>query len=362
MRWSFLLLVLPVLGCATGGAVGGDLSDAPQVRTVMSGSVSPGASGGAYNSTIRYSNDPVLVEEMLEAPEGVVWPLLIEAYRAEGLEPDGADPASGMVTLSRDEWSGTRNGLPLSTFLDCGPSSTGRPLADDARVVASIASQVVAGEDFGISRVTLRLDAVAYPIDASSGQTRSCTTLGTLERDIVNRVRVSLDAGSLRSRAPRDEILADAIPTASPAPAAAREIPVEPGDQVRVWVASSIPLTGSFMGLRPDTLLLLRSRRTALPVWSIQALQVRRTSKASTVIGALIGVAAGVTLAMTTDLGISGSHAVQGDLLNPGLGALAGGLAGAGIGHMFVGNSWEDVPWEVIRQGGSRPGGKEKLP
>lgn len=299
--------------------------------------------------------------ETLSAPQAIVWPLLIQAYRAEGLEPDGADPASGILTLSRDEWSGARNGLPLSAYLDCGSSSTGRALADDARVVTSIASQVVAGE-VGTSRVTVRLDAVAYPFDASSGQSRSCTTLGTLERDIVDRVRVELDAGRVGLGPPAIEVAADFTPTPSVAPVVAREIGVTAGDHVRVWVAASVPLTGTFMGLQPDSLVLLRSRRTALPVWSIEALQVRRTSQSSTVIGAVIGIATGITLALTTDLGIGGSHAAQGNLLNPGLGALAGGLAGAAVGHMFIGASWEDIPWDVVGPGAGRPGGREQSP
>ena len=46
---------------------------------------------------------------------------------------------------------------------------------------------------------------------------------------------------------------------------------------------------------------------------------------------------------MNTGIGITGKHEVQGEILNPGLGAVFGGLLGAGVGYLF-GRSWLDVP------------------
>ena len=289
MKRIFILFLLPLLGCATGGTGEVDLLAAPQIRTVMSGS-SMANEDGRRNSAIRYVEDPITVEESMDAAQGEVWPLLIEAYRAEGLEPDGADPATGLLNLSRVEWSRTRDGFPLSRYLDCGPSSTGRELADDSRVVASIASQVIA-EESGTSRVTFLLQAVAYPFDASSGQIRGCTTKGVLEHDLIGRIQARLDPGPAGIGPLSTGVRANTNPTSLAAPVVLRDLSVDVGDQIRVWISPSIQLTGTYMGIRPDTLLLLRSRRTPLALSSIEGLQVRRTNRFPTAIGALIGVA-----------------------------------------------------------------------
>ena len=352
------LFFLFFLGCATAEPGAVDIRGGPQIQTVMAGAVVGGESTG---TSIRYVGEPVIVEEVVPAPREEVWPLLLEAYRAEGLEPDGADSEAGILTLSRVEWSRTLNGVPLSTFLNCGPSATGRPLADDARIVSAIASQV-ATEENGATRVVIRFEAVAFPFDASLGLSRTCTSEGKLEREILNRIQTALSPVPVGSVLRGNEVRAQPAAPNPPTRFPASDLPMEPGEQMRVWITPSIRITGSYMGIRQDTLFLRRSRETALPIWSIEAAQVKRTRRSPTVIGSLVGIAAGITLALTTDLGIGGDHAVQGDILNPGLGALLGGLAGAGVGTMFFGTSWEDVPLERVRHGPYRPERKEKSP
>ena len=143
MKRLLLLFIFPALGCATAKPGETDLLGTPQIRTVMAGA--RGGGDGTGLATIRFVDEPIVVEEVVGAPRDEVWPLLLEAYRAEGLVPDGADAESGILSLSRVEWSRERNGQSLSGFLDCGRSSTGRALANDARVVTDIASQVSAG-------------------------------------------------------------------------------------------------------------------------------------------------------------------------------------------------------------------------
>jgi hypothetical protein len=331
MRLKRLLLVslLPLLGCATSRGEA-DLLRMPEIRTVTAGSVNPG--GQSVATTFRYEEQPVLVEELVDGGVEEVLPALLDAYRSEGLLPDDIDAETGIVSLSRVEWSGERNGQPLSALLDCGLSATGRPMADDARIVAAVAAQVRgAGPD--AARVTLRLVASAYPYESLGGRVRECVTTGELEHAILARARVAL------TPAP-----ADADPAAGDI-----DLPFSAGDLLRVWVSPSERMTGSFLGVRRDTLLLGTGRRTAIPLERIEEIQMKRTRRSVMVVSVLVGVAAGVALATTTDLGIHGQHGSQGRILNPGLGAMTGGLAGALVASITFGTSWVQVPVGMVR-------------
>jgi hypothetical protein len=341
-----VLATVPLLGCASSNP-GLDLLGAPQIRTVTTGSGSPGGGEVTRGLAIRYVDDPILVGDIVGGGPDEALPLLLDAYRAEGLTPDGMDAESGIVSVSRAEWSEERNGLPVSTFLDCGLSSTGRPLADDAAIVLAVAAQV-RGEGDGVSRVTVRLDAQAFPKTNLGGRAQDCTTTGVLERAIIGHIQSAL--------APEPMEVGEEGEGVGPQPAYSSAalsnpvfrvdlsgLPFEPGDQIRVWLSSSERISGTFLGFQADTLLLRKTRRTTVPLTAIQGLQVKEVRRVPVLVGAAIGIAAGVTLAMTTDLGIGGKHAIQGEILNPGLGAVFGGLVGAGVGYLF-GRSWLDVP------------------
>jgi len=342
-----LLSLLPLLGCATSRGEG-DLLGMPEIRTVTVGSVSPGGANVAGSTTFRYEEQPILVEELVDAGMGEVFPALLDVYRSEGLIPDDVDPESGTVSLSRAEWSGERNGQRLSALLDCGPSSTGRPLADASRIVAALAARVTEAGTRS-TRVTLRLAASAFPYENMGGPVRACVTTGELERTILERIRVALapapaDADST-GRAPGPALT---VPV-SPATAGEEDLPFSRGDRLRVWVSPGARITGTLLQVGGDTLVLGTGRRTSIPLEAIQEIQVKRTRRAAMVAAVVVGVAAGVTIATTTDLGIVGRHAVQGELLNPGLGAMAGGLAGALVASLTFGTTWVKVPVGTVR-------------
>jgi len=301
---------------------------------------------GIGSLSVSYVEEPVLVQSTVAATGAEVWPLLLDAFRAEDLTPDGLDAESMLVSVSRVEWSGERRGVPLSTYLDCGLSSTGRSLADGARIVAAVTAQVQE-EGSENSRVTLRMDAVAFPLGESGERARGCTTTQALEKAVIGHVE-----GALRPEATQSDVTpgpagTTTAPSVAIHPAAYASLPFSPGDKIRVWVSSSERLTGAFLGFQSDSLLLRRSRRTEIPVGSIQQIQVKRTRRRPIIIGSVLGMAAGVTEATMTDLGIGGRHAVQGEILNPGLGLVVGGLAGALTGSIVFGTSWLDVdlPW-----------------
>lgn len=352
MNKRFLVLaVLPLLGCATSSPES-DLLGGPQIRTVTTGSGSPGGGDVVRGMAIRYVDEPILVDDIVAGAREEVLSLLLDAYRAEGLTPDGMDPETGIVSASQAEWFRELNGLPLSTFLDCGPSPTGRALADDARIVSAVASQVVAVLP-DVSRVTVRLDAQAYPPTNLGGRVRACTTTGVLERTIIDRLQAILPPAAVL---PGGEGMEPGMEVAGPPPYLSNPVarvdvaalPFGPGDQIRIWLPGSQRVSGTFLGFQPDTLLLRKSRRTPVPLGSIQALEVKQVETFPVVVGAVLGVAAGITVAMATEMGIGGKHAIQGEILNPGLGAVFGGLVGAGVGYLFFGRSWLDVPLEGL--------------
>ena len=364
-----LLLALVPTGCATSGGLEDDIMGRPRIRSVSTPSLAQDGGLMPGQSTVTYMEDPVVVRRLIHLPMEEAWPRILDAYRAEGLVPDGIDVDRRLISLSRFEWSRVRGGLPLSTFLECGMSSTGGPLADGARIIGSIISQV-SDEGESAVDVVVRFEAYALPFEGSAGRAQDCATTGVLEEEILRRIQSG--AAALVQDDPNTDT---GIPTSDPgSPAGAvgenpdspfgvdevddwsgppSPFPVTdlygPGDKVRVRVSRTRRLTGTFIGLRPDSLLLKRSRIMRLPIDGVLGLEVKKTRPAPVWAGALLGVAAGVAIATSTPLGITGNHDVQGKILNPGLGAVVGGLVGGFLGSSLFGTHWVDVPREAYR-------------
>lgn len=334
--------------------------DRPRVRRVAAGSVT---SSGAGTMTLRYEEDPVVAREEVAATPEEAWRALLRAFEEEGLVPDEIDPEARFLAVRRFEWSGERNEVPLSLFVDCGLTTTGRPLADGADVVGGVMGLVVEGGGGG-SWVSIRMDAHALPRDGSSERVVGCTTTGRLENALLERVTrwtrpSSVAEGERKEPTGRFSLSPGPPPAGGPAVgermSGMTEV-VSPGDRIRVRLSPVQRLTGSFLGIRGDTLLLRRSRVTKVPVSIVETLEVERTSPGYTLLGGALGAAGGVTLAMTTDLGIGGRHQIQGKVLNPGLGAITGGLAGAFLAHVLLATRWEDVSMVVAGGGTGSPG------
>jgi hypothetical protein len=346
MKRVLVLTIIPLMGCASSGGEG-DILGTPQIRTVVAGSVTPDAGGlGVGSTSISYLVEPTLVSSVVPATPEEVWPLLLDALSAEGLSPDGMDPAAGVVSVSRVEWSRERDGLPLSTFLDCGTSATGRSLADDSRVVAAVTSQTGADGDED-TRVTVRLDAVAFPLGEGGERARECSTTRALEWAILGHIEGATNPGPAAGESQRPTPGTGPVVPTRTAPAMTSDLPFGPGDKVRIWLSDSERITGVFLGFQSNALLLKRSRRTDVPFFSIEGIQVKHTHQLPIILGSVLGVAAGITVATTTEMGISGRHEIQGEILNPGLGAVVGGLVGAAVGYL-LGTSWIDVPLNTV--------------
>ena len=351
---AVLLLFFTLSGCASSGGDQGNLLGGPRIRTV--GMPSIAADGGvvAGSSLIRYVEDPVVVRDLIQAPADSAWIHLLSAYREEGLVPDGIDMERKLVSLSRFELSQDRNGLPLSTYLECGVSTSGGLLADRSQIVGSIVSQV-SSEGEKNSAISTRFEAFALPLDGGGGRAQDCVTTGRFERDILGRIQVHLNASALSVLGPgvvsppRSE---EGSRSSMGRPGGVPDYEYfSPGDQIRVKLSRIDRWTGTFLGFRSDSLLLKRSRVTPLAFSWIQELEVKKTNKKVVWAGALVGIASGVAIATNTPLGITGDHDVQGKILNPGLGAVVGGLVGGLLGAKVFGTSWIVVPLDVFSGG-----------
>jgi hypothetical protein len=328
-----LLLILALTGCATSGGIDDDIMGRPRIRSVSTPSLAQDGGVMPGHSTVTYVEDPIVVRRLIQLPVEEAWPRILDAYRAEGLVPDGIDLDRRLISVSRFEWSRVRGGLPLSTFLECGVSSTGGPLADGARIIGSIVSQV-SDEGESTVDVVIRFEAYALPFEGSAGRAQDCVTTGVLEEEILRRIQGGAAA-----------LVQDAVEMG---PFPMTDL-YGPGDKVRVRVSRTQRLTGTFIGLRPDSLLLKRSRITRVPIDGVLGLEVKKTRRVPVWAGALLGVAAGVAIATNTPLGITGNHDVQGKILNPGLGAVVGGLVGGFLGSSLFGTHWVEVPREAYR-------------
>lgn len=343
VRHTLPIVALFLLGCSTASPSPGGLADMPSIRTVTVGSVS--SAGDAGNRTIRFEDDPIVIRRTLEAPPREVWPLLLDAYRAQGLVPGEWDVETLTLATAPREVSREWEGEPLQRFLDCGSSTTGRPLADDSRVSFAMASQL-SGDPQGPTELLSRLEAVAFPFEAGPGRAQTCRSTGEMERRIVERVRAALGSPAAPSEPEGGAASGGMQPAGLPS---AIVLPgIEPGDRVRITTFTEERHTGRLIAIRPDSLLMRTSRATAIPMASVASLKRYHAERGPILAGAALGAAAGIALAVGTDLGISSTHQAQGRILNPGLGAIGGGLAGAFLAWLTVGHAWVDIPLEIL--------------
>jgi len=138
--------------------------------------------------SVRYVEDPIVFKEAFQSPVSDILPALVHAFAQEGFDPDWVEPDRQVVGLTRFTMERRHGTRPMSAFLDCGLTKTGRSLANDARIIAGIVSQVVETGPHQCT-VLVRFEAYAQPSGASSGRAQNCTTTGELEQAIFLRLR-----------------------------------------------------------------------------------------------------------------------------------------------------------------------------
>ena len=148
---------------------------------------------------------------------------------------------------------------------------------------------------------------------------------------------------------------------AGPDALAQANAPVQPGQRVRLRsaVAQTPELVGVVEAVRPDTLLVRdddRSVATAVPLTTVDRLQVSRGRHSHWVSGAGIGFVVGA--ATGAILGVAG-HNESDWIIGPGASAFVGAVllgpigagAGAAVGLMVKTERWETVPLAAAAPG-----------
>jgi hypothetical protein len=141
---------------------------------------------------------------------------------------------------------------------------------------------------------------------------------------------------------------------------AQRDLPVRPGDRVRLSAPSHgvERLEGTVISLMPDTIVVDRGEPLALPISSLTRLAVSRDGKSRTRAGATVGFWAGAVAGAAIGVASAGPSNPLSSDPNEAAGlfvgsALAGGVVGLGLGAL-IGSTikvhrWEAVPLHRVR-------------
>jgi hypothetical protein len=164
------LLVLALLGCASGGS-----GAAPPDRVVLVDRTN----GRVYRTT----NDNVSAVEQ-EVPgtiEGVVQ-ALVGSYEELGVTVNTVQPKDGRVAAESFAAPSRLGGKPVTAYVNCGIDHTGRARAATYAVTLNSSSRVQPAST-GQVRVSTVLMATARP-RAVSGDPIACESTGELEKRI----------------------------------------------------------------------------------------------------------------------------------------------------------------------------------
>ncbi|HEX5832112.1 MAG TPA: hypothetical protein VFY16_14110 [Gemmatimonadaceae bacterium] len=168
------LVLLALAGCASSSS-STDLTRARTERPLIVDDV-----------LITTTNETRGVGGTVDAPPDKVWRALTAAYVGLGLETRTYDPASGQIGNINVRLIRRLNGVPLSTYFDCGTGFSG-PNADDHRLRVNVISYLRAQ---GPSRtlVETQVQAFATNVEGTSRHEFACTSKGALEARILEFV------------------------------------------------------------------------------------------------------------------------------------------------------------------------------
>jgi hypothetical protein len=122
--------------------------------------------------------------DSLPAAVPAALPIVRNAYRALGLEPNVVDPPKGIVGLRQGTVTRQLQGVPLTAYLDCGADVNGVPFAANDRIELSMVTEITAMAGGG-SRMSTMLAARAMRTSSgASVNPQRCSSRGTLERKL----------------------------------------------------------------------------------------------------------------------------------------------------------------------------------
>jgi hypothetical protein len=181
------MLLLPLLGCASGSAQSDrDVIDPPPEPP-------PAAESAGVGYYIRLNRDDGISTATIEGRRPAVFQALLGAFEQVGLEIGGADQVRGVVQSERMIATRQLAGLRMSDLLTCGATLTG-DRADSWRIELELMAQVQPdGADK--TRLTTRIQATARTTDGTGRNPIACTTKGVLEQKIAEATAARVRSG-----------------------------------------------------------------------------------------------------------------------------------------------------------------------
>lgn len=170
------LLLLAALATASACAASGRGTVIDRATTVDDGG----------NMIARTMTTDIVIDSLALAPAAAL-AAVNDAYVALGLAPNSVDPARRVVGVRNLLLSRRLQGVPLTTYFDCGVD-LGVPIASNNRVEVTMLTEV---REAG-GRSTMQTSLNARALRTSSGAQLdpiACSSRGTLEAKLVQVVR-----------------------------------------------------------------------------------------------------------------------------------------------------------------------------
>lgn len=180
MRSAALLSLLALAACATGNT-------ASVAAPGRQESVRIANTGANTSSSIQVVADNAApVTTAIAAPIDVVWSALSAVYDSLAIPVTTRDAMSHTIGNSSLKLRRRLGTVRLSQFLDCG-STQGGPSADSYDMLISLVSSAQATGAGTL--ISTQLSAQGRPV-AFAGEYVNCSSNGTLEKQVTNRVKL----------------------------------------------------------------------------------------------------------------------------------------------------------------------------
>jgi hypothetical protein len=300
-----------------------------------------------------------VVDTVLSLPRDEAWAGLPSVFRTLGVGTPTLDPRSRVI--GNEEWRPTLiDGRRLSAFLQCGAGVTG-PNADSYEVTLQLLVQVEA-TDVDATLVRTVLDAYARPRYGSATPIH-CSSQGTLERRIV-ALLIEAEPRPLGESGGYVAFGGTTSDGASPGVGPIRSgasggRALMPGDYVRLRCSptpAEVPRSaaGTFVGAGGGELTLAVGPRTRnVSTASVSRLQIRdrrARTRVGAIAGGLIGAGLGAYLGNALYSPTAKNHYRRGVYQVGGaiLGGIGAAALGAIVGSQVDHDTWIDAPLELL--------------
>ena len=184
-----VLALSGAIGCASAGGSGSNTPAPTETSTRIAMTGASGMQGTAGNTDLKLTSTPSVGVARFDAPVDRVWREMGAIYEALGIETNTLDPTRHLIGNAQMKARRRLGTVPLTRYIDCG-STQGTPSAESYEILLNIQSYVTAEGTNG-SKVTTTFQSMGRPV-SMSGEYRTCTSTGALEKRIEELLRTRL--------------------------------------------------------------------------------------------------------------------------------------------------------------------------